>query len=228
MNEIKRAAYGRNVTTRIGWPPVSTEVFLTATRMEIALALTGLALSLFMALHMGLLLSVMLGTDVMNRLALFLERTYLLQATAPVLVFVLFAHVGLGVRKLPRTSLEQIALFKSATTLWHWSTWMWLVQIVTGAALLALIAIHLWAVLTDLPIQAHKSGIRVHGIYLWFYVPLVVLVETHIAAGLYRIAVKWAPSEGRWMHYGIRAWTILFLSLGFAVLAAFYRIGAAA
>jgi fumarate reductase subunit C len=111
-------------------------------------------------------------------------------------------------------------------TLWHLNTFIWGVQIITGLALLVLVSIHLWVILTDLPIQALKSGARVHGVYLWFYSPFVVLVEMHASAGLYRIAVKWGLMERRWAHITVGLWTALFLTLGFAILTTFYWIGA--
>jgi fumarate reductase subunit C len=71
---------------------------------------SGLALTVFMTLHMALLLSAMFGASTMDRLAQFLERNYLLQAVAPLLILLIFAHVVLAVRKLLNSSREQIAL----------------------------------------------------------------------------------------------------------------------
>lgn len=209
----------------VGWPPVSVAPSRVATKLEVALSLSGLGLVAFMILHMALLLSSMMGAAAMDSLASFLERNYLLQSVAPLLIVSIFAHVVFAVRKLPNTAREQIALVRHVRTFWHFDTWMWGVQIVTGVALLVLVSIHLWVVLTDLPIRALKSGARVHGIYLWFYIPFLVLTEAHAAAGLYRIAVKWGLLRRQWAHRLITFWTLVFLSLGFAVLATLYRIG---
>lgn len=210
----------------IGWPPISLGPSMVATRMELALAISGVALVVFMALHMGLLLSSMVGVETMNRLASFLERNYLLQSVAPLLVLLILAHVILASRKIPSSTQQQLAMVKHMRTLWHVDTWAWGLQIITGLALLVLVSIHLWIILTDLPIQALKSGARVHGVYLWFYIPFVVLTEMHASAGLYRIAVKWGLMERRWAHITITLWTALFLALGFTILLTFYWIGA--
>jgi len=118
-----------------------------------------------------------------------------------------------------------VALFKHMRTLRHLDTWMWAVQLVTGAALVLLASIHLWVILTDLPIQAAKSGTRVYGTYLWFYVLFLFLVEAHASAGIYRIAVKWSSVGRIWAHAALTVWMIVFLALGFAVLVALYGVG---
>jgi fumarate reductase subunit C len=179
-----------------------------------------------MAMHMGLLLSSMVGVETMDTLASYLERNYLLQSVAPLLILLILAHVILASRRLPSTARQQLAVVKHMRTLWHVDTWGWGVQIITGLALLVLGSIHLWVILTDLPIQALKSGARVHGVYLWFYIPFIVLVEMHASTGLYRIAVKWGLMKRRWAHITVCLWTALFLTLGFAILATFYWIGA--
>ena len=213
-------------TVSIGWPPVRVEPSHVAGKLEMALAISGIALVAFMVLHMGLLLSSMMGAATMDSLASFLERYYLLHSVAPLLILLIFAHVILASRKLPNTSRQQLALLKQTRTLWHLDTWMWGVQIATGVAILVLASIHLWVVLTDLPIQTLKSGTRVYGTYLWFYVPFIVLVEAHASAGLYRMAVKWGLMRRRWAHIALTVWTAIFLGLGFAILVTLYSIGA--
>lgn len=213
-------------TVSIGWPPVRVGPSRVATNLELSLAISGITLVAFMVLHMGLLLSSIMGAATMDTLASFLERYYLLHSVAPLLILLIFAHVILASRKLPNTSRQQLALVKHTRTLWHLDTWMWGVQIVTGVAILVLASIHLWVVLTDLPVQALKSGTRVYGTYLWFYVPFIVLVEAHASAGLYRMAVKWGLMRRRWAHIALTVWTAIFLGLGFAILVTLYSIGA--
>ncbi len=213
-------------TVSVGWPPISLGPSRVATWLELLLTISGIGLVAFMVMHMGLLVSSMVGAAIMDGLASFLERYYLLQSVAPLLILLIFAHVILASRKLPNTSRQQLALVKHVRTLWHLDTWMWGLQIVTGLGILVLVSIHLWVVLTDLPIQALKSGTRVHGVYLWFYIPFILLVEAHASAGLYRMAVKWGWMRRRWAHITLALWTALFLGLGFAILASFYQIGA--
>lgn len=213
-------------TVDIGWPPVPLRPPRLSTRLEILLGLSGLGLAIFMLMHMGLLFSAVLGAETMDSLAEFLEANYFLQIGWPPLVVLILAHVILATRKLPNTARQQISLWRHIRTLRHLDTWLWGVQIVTGLALLILASIHLWVVLTTVPIEAAKSGARVHGIYLWFYIPLLLLVETHISCGLYRLVVKWFKVRRKTVHIIFLVYTVFFLGLGFLILWNFFRIGA--
>ncbi|MEE8443095.1 MAG: hypothetical protein V3S37_05035 [Dehalococcoidia bacterium] len=196
--------------------------------LEFSLAVTGLGLSVFMVMHLGLLLSVVLGAQTMDTLASFLERYYLLQATAPVLVVAIVTHVVLTLRRVPGSFQQQRLLLRVSRSMRHFDTFTWGIQLATGLAIAAFASIHLWIVLVDLPIEAIKSGTRVNGIYVWLYVPFLVAIESHISAGIYRIAVKWGISRRRLLHLFLIMWTVLVLGLGVAILVAFYRIGESA
>lgn len=193
---------------------------------ELLLSLSGVALSIFMMMHMGLLFSVLLGARSMDALAGFLERYYLLQAGAPVLIAILLAHIVLAIKRIPTTVRQQRVLLTQIRRLGHLDTVTWGIQIVTALAIVILAAIHLWVVLTDTPIESAKSGLRVFTSYLWFYVPFIVLVEAHMSVGLYRVAVKWNIASRRFLHTVTTAWTLVAFGLGFAILVTFYRIGA--
>ena len=194
-------------------------------RLELALSASGIGLSGFMASHMGLLFTVLLGANALDTLASFLERYYLLHAFVPVLLVMFVGHVYLAARKVPTAFPQQRALMRHMRSLRHLDTWTWAAQVLTGIALLALASIHLWVVLADLPIEASKSGARVFGVYLWFYLAFIVVVEAHMSIGLYRLAVKWGLATRPWAHRILTAWTVAILSLGFAILVALYRIG---
>ncbi|MBI2873105.1 MAG: succinate dehydrogenase/fumarate reductase cytochrome b subunit [Chloroflexi bacterium] len=193
--------------------------------LEMALSVSGLGLAAFMVMHLGLLFSVLLGTTTMNTLAGFLERYYLLQVGVAFLLIFFVSHVFLSARKTPARFGQQLALVRHIRSLKHLDTWTWGFQIVSGVALLAVVAIHLWVVLTDLPIQADKSGARVYQLYLWFYVPFLVLAESHLSIGVYRVAVKWGLLSRRLAHPILLVWTALVLSLGAAILVTLYRVG---
>lgn len=223
----KKPPVGAGATVETGWPPVSGPS-LAATRLEVYLAATGLALVGFMMMHLCLLFSSVFGSNVMDALAGFLEGYYLLHIGAPIVVLLLLGHIVFAVRKVPTTAGQQMALIRHMKTLKHFDTWMWFIQIVSGVAILVLIAIHLWVVLTDLPISAAKSGGRVAGQYLWFYIPFLVFAEAHASAGLYRMAVKWDFIQRKKAHRALRIWTVSFLVLGAVVLATFYMIGGGA
>lgn len=196
-----------------------------ATVMEVLTSLSGLGLAGFMVMHMVLLSSVLLGLKTMNTLANFLEANYLLQIGAVILILLGLTHIALTLRKAPITFRQQVALVRQISWLRHTDTWTWAFQVASGLALLVLGTIHLWVILPDLPIQAAKSGGRVFGAYLWFYIPFVLIVEGHASIGLYRIAVKWGLVSRHWTHVGLNVWTVIVLVVGFAILATFYMIG---
>ncbi|MBI4339393.1 MAG: hypothetical protein HY680_05520 [Chloroflexi bacterium] len=230
----RRIGGANNLAPRAQWAALPrTWVSLNQVRiaratafMEIALTLTGLALSLFMLMHLGLLFSILLGRTSMDALARFLERYFLLQIGASFLVLFLVMHVMLVMRKVPTTLTRQWAMLRHMRAMKHWDTWTWAFQGVSGIALLVLVAIHIWVVLTDLPVQSAKSGERVFQIYLWFYIPLVVLVESHLNVGLYRAAAKWHVLSRRLAHPILLVFTGMVLGLGVAILVTFYRVGA--
>jgi len=199
---------------------------LPASILELALSASGVALVVFMLMHLGLLFSAVLGRQYMDDLADFLEGYYLLQAMIAPLILLGLVHVFLAARKVPTTFGQQRILVAQMRQLGHLDTWTWAFQILSGAALLIVASIHLWTVLTDLPIEAGKSGARVFGMYLWLYIPFVLLVEGHISIGLYRVAVKWGLVSRRLAaHLALLAWTALVLALGFTILATLYHIG---
>ena len=205
-------------------PEVSTAGGL----LELGLAVTGIGLTVFMVMHLGLLLTVLVGAQTMDSLASFLERYYLLQSVAPVLVIALIVHVVLSLRKIPVSLRQQVVLLNRTRAMRHFDTFTWGIQMVTGIAIAALVSIHLWVILVDLPIEAAKSGARVSGIYLWLYIPFLVAVESHISAGIYRVAVKWGINRRRVLHAVLNVWTVAALALGAAILVALYRLGGSA
>ncbi len=196
--------------------------------LEPALSLTGLGLAAFMLMHLGLLSSVLAGEQALDGLAGFLERSYLLQAMVPGLVALGLAHVVLAARKAPNSFREQQTLVRQMRWLGHLDTWTWALQVATGLALLAMVSIHLWVILTDLPVEATKAGAHVRGATLGFDAPFLLLVQAHLAFGLYRIAVKWGVLSRRWAYRALALYLLAVLSLSSAVLTAFFRIGGGA
>ena len=194
--------------------------------LELATSVSGLALAAFMLMHMSLLSTVLIGARTMDDLASFLERSYLVQIGAAPLILLGIAHVFLAARKVPTTFQQQWVLVRQMRRLNHLDTWTWAFQVLSGAALLVFVSIHLWVMLTDLPIEAAKSGDHVSGIYLWFDIPFVLLVQGHIFVGLYRIAVKWGLLARRWAYAALGAYTLAALGLEFTIMATFFGLGA--
>jgi fumarate reductase subunit C len=167
--------------------PSRTSAYLDGLQM-----LTGVALILFMWSHMVLVASVNLGAEAMNTLARFFEETYMAQVGGPIIGCVFLLHFLLAARKIPFRMDQQITIWKHSRLLHHTDTWLWVIQALTAMIILIMGSIHMWTVLTDLPITAAKSAARIQGgFWLVFYLILLPMVELHVGIGFYRIGVKW-------------------------------------
>ena len=154
--------------------------------------LTGASLILFMWSHMVLVASVNLGAGAMNTIAAFFEATYMAQVGGPLIGAAFLLHFVLAARKVPFRSEQQSTMWKHSRMLHHPDTWLWMIQAGTAMVILIMGSIHMWTILTDLPITAAKSAARVQGgFWLVFYLILLPMVELHVGIGFYRIAVKW-------------------------------------
>jgi succinate dehydrogenase subunit C len=154
--------------------------------------LTGAGLILFMWSHMVLVASVNLGAGAMNTLARFFEDTYMAQVGGPIIGATFLLHFLLAARKVPFRMDQQSTIWKHSRMLRHTDTWLWLIQVCTAMIILIMGSIHMWTVLTDLPITAAKSAARIQGgFWLVFFLILLPMVELHVGIGFYRIGVKW-------------------------------------
>ena len=167
--------------------PSRTSAYLDGLQM-----LTGVALITFMWSHMVLVASVNLGAEAMNTLARFFEETYMAQVGGPMIGCVFLLHFLLAARKIPFRMDQQTTIWKHSRVLRHTDTWLWVIQALTAMIILIMGFIHMWTVLTDLPITAAKSAARIQGgFWLVFYLILLPMVELHVGIGFYRIGVKW-------------------------------------
>jgi fumarate reductase subunit C len=168
-------------------PPSRVSAYLDWLQM-----LTGAGLIAFMWSHMVLVASVNLGVGVMNFIAHFFEATYMAQVGGPLIGATMILHFILAARKIPFLTSEQGTIWRHAKLLHHTDTWLWLVQAGTAFIILIMGSVHMWTVLTDLPITAAKSAERIQGgFWLVFYLILLPMVELHVGIGFYRIGVKW-------------------------------------
>ena len=186
---------------------------------------TGLALALFIAVHLLSLAAVFLGTDAINRLDAFYEGAGLTRLGLPGIALLLAAHFVLAARKIPVRTGEQAVLLAHARRLAHAETWLWIVQAATGMIILILAAIHLWTVLTDQPITAATSAARIRdGWWLAFYLVLLPATLAHTVVGCARIGLKWGlvGRRGRKDLGNARNLALLFfLALGLLTLLRF-------
>ena len=202
--------------------------YRTAAYLDFIQMLTGLGLILFMWSHMVLVASINLGPGVMNAIAGFLEDSYLAQTGGPLIGLVFLVHFVLAARKVPFRSQEQKIIWEHSRRLHHLDTWLWIVQAGTAMIILIMGAIHIWTVLTNLPITAAKSAARIQGgFWLVFYMILLPLVELHVGVGFYRIGVKWGIITRARRHFFKRfenLLTLVFILIGAVTLYTFYTI----
>ncbi len=190
--------------------------------------LTGVGLILFMWSHMVMVASVNLGVGAMNALAEFLERYYIAQSGGPLIALTFLVHFVLAARKIPFRTEQQAAMWKHSKMLRHRDTWLWVIQVVTAMFILIMGCIHMWTVLTDLPITAQKSAARIQGgFWLVFYLILLPMIELHVGIGFYRIGVKWGVIKRR-TRSGFKNFenilTLGFILIGLVTIFNFYFI----
>jgi fumarate reductase subunit C len=190
--------------------------------------LTGAGLILFMWSHMILVASVNLGPGAMNTIARFFEDTSMVQVGGPMIGLTFLLHFVLAARKVPFRVEQQSTIWKHSRMLRHTDTWLWLVQASTAMVILIMGSIHMWTVLTDLPITAAKSAARIQGgFWLVFYLILLPMVELHVGIGFYRIAVKWGLI-GRKRRKGFKRFenilTGIFILIGLITIVRFMTL----
>jgi len=204
--------------------PVRTEAYLDVFQM-----LTGVALVAFMWAHMILVASVNLdfgGGRVMNFIAHFFEATYMAQLGGPVIALVMIVHFVLASRKLPFRAAEQKAMWRHTVSFNHLDTWLWIIQATTAFLILIMGCIHIWTVLTDLPITAAKSARRIQGGWWFlFYIVLLPMIELHVGIGIYRIGVKWGfikRANRKELHGFENKLTLTMIGIGVITLLTFF------
>lgn len=207
-------------------------------RFDFLQSATGLALGLFMWLHMLFVASILLGTDAMWAVARFFEGYFVFGHSLHWLVSLLVAgvltlfvlHAWLALRRFPGQWRQHATYWRHARGMHHGDTTLWLVQVATGFALLFLAPVHLYGMLAnpDL-IGPYASADRVWTGRMWpLYLVLLLAVEIHAGVGLYRLALKWVSLDARRRRLlGRIKWglTAFFLALGLVTLGAYVRLG---
>ena len=200
----------------------------TAAYLDFLQMLTGVGLILFMLSHMILVSSIHFGAGAMNTLAKFLEYTYLAQVGGPFIGATFLLHFILAARKIPFRTQEQKILWQHSRRLHHLDTWLWVVQVGTAMIILIMGSIHIWTILSDLPVTAAKSAARIQGgFWLIFYIILLPMIWFHVGIGFYRIGVKWGiiKRSNRPFYKRLEYLLILiFLIIGAVTLYTFYTI----
>lgn len=190
--------------------------------------LTGAGLVLFMWCHMILVSSVVISPKLMNAIANFFEVTYMAQVGGPFIFLAMIIHFVLAARKIPFRAEGQKTIWEHAKMLHHGDTWLWVIQAVTAMIVLVMASIHIFVVLTDLPITAAKSAERVQSGWGWFYLVLLPCIELHVSIGFYRMGVKWGIVKTANRAQAKKAENILlavFLVIGLVTLLRFAFLG---
>ena len=211
-------------------------------RLDFLQSASGLALGLFMWVHMFFVASILLGKDAMWTVARMFEGYFIFGRPLYWLVSMLVAtiatlfvlHAALALRKFPASYRQYRTYRDHLTQMKHEDTTLWYWQVVTGFALFFLASVHLYIMLTHPDrIGPVESADRVWTDLMWpLYLVLLFAVEFHGGIGLYRVALKWG-----WFENGdplatrrrLRRfkWTLtaFFLVLGLLTLAAYMKIG---
>jgi fumarate reductase subunit C len=213
-------------------------------RLDLAQSTTGLALGLFMWVHMLFVSSILISEDAMWTVTKFFEGYFFFGVAYPgivsavvAVVFLLFiAHAGLALRKFPANYAQYRTFRIHMGEMRHEDTTLWFWQVVTGFAMFFLASVHLYQMMMHpADIGPYASADRVWSLRWWpLYLVLLFAVEIHGGIGLYRLAVKWGWFGGKDANATRRnlkrlKWglTVFFLVLGLATLAAYMRLGAA-
>ena len=160
-------------------------------RLDIIQSITGVVLILFLWAHVFLVSSVIISPDLMNGIADFFERTYMAQIGGPLVLLLIVYHFLIAARKMPFRAGEFMTFWRNAKSLKHKDTWLWVVQVITAIVILVMASIHIYVVLSTLPITAEQSASRVQGGWLPFFLVLLPMAELHLGIGFYRLGVKY-------------------------------------
>lgn len=190
-------------------------------RLDFIQALTGALLILFLWAHLLLVGSVLISSKVMNFFGWFFEVTYMAQVGGPIIFLLMFVHFVITSRKIPYKAGEFETFWGHAKMLRHKDTWSWLVQVVSGLIILIMGSIHMYTVLSTLPISAELSAERVRNGWLLFYLILLPLAELHVGIGLYRLGVKYGyitrANRNKWQRNEV-VLTCGFVTIGLLTL----------
>lgn len=211
-------------------------------KLDFIQSASGLALALFMWVHMLLVSSILLGKDAMYHVSKFFEGKYILGESYPILVsfagitiFIIFiVHAAVATRKFPNNWKQYKEYRAHMKMMKHGDTSLWFTQMFTGFAMFFLGSIHLYVIISHpAEIGPYASADRVVSEWMWpLYILLLIAVEFHGGIGLYRLAVKWGWFDGKNPRQNRKRlkttkWviTIVLLTLGVLTLAAYIKIG---
>jgi fumarate reductase subunit C len=190
--------------------------------MEMVELGTGLFLLGFIQVHLFAVSAVIFSAHNFDAYSEKLEQLYLAQVGIPLVILAILIHGLVAMRKAPWNIQEARVLFQHSKRLAHLDTWLWVVQIVTGLMILVLAFSHISSVFATWPIKAATSAARVKSGYVNLFALLIVAMELHAMAGLYRILVKWSWIQRKKFAKLLVYATAFFVALGFVTLFVLY------
>ncbi|MGQ9919878.1 MAG: succinate dehydrogenase [Desulfobacca sp.] len=159
--------------------------------MELLEMISGLFLALFIQVHILAVSNILFGAAAFDQKSEQMDEYFISHIAIFLVCVAILGHGLLALRKAPWRVQEAQIVWRHSKLLRHDETWYWLIQIVTGLAVLILAVIHIAGVLTDWPIQAVKSAARVQSGGFIFYLILIGIAQLHAFLGIYRIFIKW-------------------------------------
>ncbi|MEA3491518.1 MAG: fumarate reductase cytochrome b subunit [Campylobacterota bacterium] len=212
-------------------------------RLDLLQSVTGLVLAIFMIFHMLFVSTILISKDFMMAVTQAFELSFIFEGGSSIPVFISIAtvfvifilHAFLAMRKFPISYREAMRLRTHSGLMNHSDTKLWIIQAITGFALLFLGSIHLYIMLTNPGnIGPYASSDRVYSDWMWpLYIVLLIAVEFHGSIGLYRLSLKWgwysdatAEESRKKLKKAKIILTTVMLVLGAMTLIAYMKIGA--
>lgn len=200
--------------------------------VDIAQSISGILLVGFLWMHMLFVGTIIISSELFDKLSIGLDKYYLAQVGIPGVVFLIIIHILLAGRRIPVRLRDMRITWRVAKMINHFDTWVWVGQLVTALIIGIMASIHIWLVMTTWPIRAFSSASRVASIgpadqsfggfyfpfMIVFYVVLLAAGEYHAGFGLYRIFVKWGWFERHRVGFVLKAITVIIVATGLIAL----------
>ncbi len=196
-------------------------------RLDFVQSATGVILALFISGHILFEGTILISKDAMYKMTLFFEGYYFFGESHPVIISILaltilaiiVVHAFIALQKFP-SNYRQYKIMKEHTLrMNHHDTYLWVVQVVTGFAMLFLASIHLYTMITQPSmIGPYASSERMVTEMMWpLYLLLLFAVVIHAGIGVYRLILKWGLFEADQQKYMKQRRALLRMIMYFVV-----------
>ncbi|MBD5607306.1 MAG: succinate dehydrogenase/fumarate reductase transmembrane subunit [Desulfovibrio sp.] len=154
-------------------------------------AFSGALLAIFVCVHLVLEGSVVISPVVTDFIGEWMEKIYVAQIVAPVILALILFHFWIAARKMPFRKGELTIFTQHSMTLKDVDTALWIVQVFTAIVILFGAFFHVYGVMSNMPLTVEKSHLRLHEGWLLFYTVFLPCTILHTGIGIYRIGVKY-------------------------------------